>query len=136
MLRQDDFLKGQLVMYGWRAGHKYGGHLASTAIMNVIANRVKLGWGSWLEVIHDMPLKSAIVEKSDEMPLLWDPVFIKLLHAVEGVFDSSSPDLSNGAVYFVDLAEPVTNPWFQEKILDHLEIHRRVADLNSLTFFV
>jgi hypothetical protein len=83
-----------------------------------------------------MPLKSAIVEKSDEMPLLWDPVFIKLLHAVEGVFDSSSPDLSNGAVYFVDLAEPVTNPWFQEKILDHLEIHRRVADLNSLTFFV
>ena len=136
MLRQDDMIKSQLVLYGWRAGHAYGGHLASTAIMGVIANRVKLGWGSWLDVIADIPSKSAVTEQSLEMPQIWSPEFVRLLHTVEGVFDSSSPDLSCGAVYFADLARPITNPWFQEKILSDLQMHRRVADMSSLTFFI
>jgi hypothetical protein len=136
MLRPDDFIKGQLVLYGWRAGKEYGGHLASEAIMHVIANRVRVGWGGWLDVLADVPNKSATIEQPEGTPQVWGQEFSRLLHSVESIFDGSAKDLSNGAVYFADLAKPVTNPWFSERILGDLTTHRKVADMNSLTFFI
>lgn len=135
MLRPDDFIKGQLVLYGWRCGHAYGGHLTAEAIMSVIANRVKLGWGGWLEVLAETPFRAAVIETNLDVPKVWSPEMSRLLHDVEGIFDSSSKDLSNGALYWFDSSKPVTNAWFKEKILNDLEHHPKVMDLNSLMFF-
>ena len=134
MLRQDDFLKSQLVLFAWRHGKPFGGHLASSAIMGVLANRQRLGWGSWMDIIADAPAKSAVLEQPSDVPHVWDPEFTRLLHVVEGVFDSSATDLSNGALYWLDSSKPVTNPWFKEKILGQLDIHKKCADMNSLMF--
>lgn len=132
MLRQDDYQKAKLVEAGWLYGHKYGGHLASVMIMSCLANRQRLGWGSWLEILNSIPKYSATIEQPTGTPVIWEPAFIRLLHEVEAVADGSK-DFSNGAVYWFDSAEPVTNPWFKEKILD--EHRSRVSDMNSLMFF-
>ena len=134
MLRQDDFLKSQLVLFAWRHGKPFGGHLASEAIMNVIANRVKLGWGTWIDVLAEAPLKCAVLEQPADIPHVWSPEFTRLLHIVDGVFDSSTKDLSNGALYWFDSSKPVTNEWFKEKIVGELAIHKKCADMNSLLF--
>jgi hypothetical protein len=134
VLRPDDFLKGQLVLFGWRAGKEFGGHLASVAIMGVIANRVKLGWGNWMEVIADIPAKSATIEQPEGTPQIWSAEFNRLLHEVESVYDSSGKDLSCGALYWFDSSKPVTNEWFKLKVLGDLDTHKRIAEMNSLVF--
>ena len=131
MLRQDDFQKGQLVLAGWRHGKIYGGHLASCVVMSCLANRQKAGWGNWMEIISRIPERSATIEQPNEIPSIWEPNFVRLLHEVEAIYDSSK-DYANGGLYWFDSAKPVTNPWFQEKILNAPSTHPRVGDMNSL----
>ncbi len=134
MLRQDDYQKAQLVLTGWRYGRKFGGHLASCIVMSCIANRQKLGWGNWLDVIDRIPEKSATIEQPTGTPAIWEPQFVRLLHEVEAIYDGSQ-DYAKGAVYWFDSAEPVTNSWFQEKILGDLPHHPKVGDMNSFMYF-
>ena len=131
MLRQDDFCKSQLVLLAWRYGRDFGGYLGSCMIMSCLANRQKLGWGSWLEIIESVPKYSAIIEQPTGYPSVWEPSFVRLLHECESIYDNSK-DYANGAVYWFDSSKPVTNPWFQEKLLNNLDVHPKVGDMNSL----
>jgi hypothetical protein len=128
-------------MMGWRFGQTYsGGHLAGQMVMHALANRVRCGWGSWLEVIDNVPTFMA----ENEMPKLkhpsvWEPAFVKLLHTVDGVFDGSIQDLSNGGVFWGQL-DRIERPWFKENIIqahneEGVPQHKRVADMNSLSFW-
>ena len=134
LLRQDDFQKGQLVLTGWRHGQEYGGHLGSCVIMSCLANRQKLGWGNWLDIIDNIPKYSATVEQPSGWPAVWEPNFTRLLHEVDAIYEGSQ-DYAKGAVYWFDSAKPVNNPWFQDKILNNLQSHPKVGDMNSLMFF-
>lgn len=136
MLRSEDFIKAKLVEMGWRFGQSYtGGHLAGQMVMHAIANRVRSGWGSWLEVIARLPNFMAENELPPlHYPSVWEPIFVKLLHAVDGVFDNSTPDLAKGALYWGALNK-IERPWFKEKILGYPEVHPRVADMNNLSFW-
>lgn len=149
MLKQDEFVKGQLVSLGWRFGQSYGGgHIAGELVMHAIANRVRCGWGSWLQVIENIPTFMA----ENEIPILkypsvWEPAFVRLLHSVEGVFDGSTLDTTHGGLYWADLGR-IERPWFMEKIVRavkptivsdgsgvELPQHARVANMNSLVFW-
>ena len=131
MLRQDDFCKAQLVLKGWQHGNQFGGHLSSCMVMSCLANRQKLGWGSWLEILDNIPKYSATIEQPTGTPSIWEPSFVRLLHEVEIIYDGSK-DYANGGVYWFDSSQPVTNPWFQEKLLNNLDTHPKVGDMNSL----
>lgn len=134
MLRQDDAIKAMLVMAGWNHGRKWGGHLASVMVMSCLAQRQRLGWGSWLEIIKNIPKYAATLDvPNDICTEIWEPGFVRLLHEVEGIFDGSV-DYSRGAVYWCD-SNDVTNPWFREKILADATAHPRVAEMNSLMLF-
>ena len=113
--------------------------------MHCLANRVRVGWGSWLQVIDRIPIFSAENEvPTFEHPSVWDPSFVKLLHAVEGIYDGSTPDLSRGALYFADLRK-IERDWFKTKIIQarkidegsgsEVPVHQRVSDMNSLSFW-
>ena len=153
MLQQDNFVKSQLVSYGWRYGQLYGGgHLAGTLVMQALANRVRRGFGSWLQVLESVPLYMAEHEMPPlKYPSLWEPNFVKLLHAVEGIYSGSATDMTLGAtmidnkprtggLYF-GLLNKIERPWFKTQIIDAinplngLRLHNRVADLNCLSFW-
>jgi hypothetical protein len=133
MLRQDDFQKGQLVLTGWRFGREYGGHLASCMVMSCIANRQRLGWGSWLQVIDSIPKHSATTEAPTGTPAIWEPGFVKLLHEVEGIYDGTQ-DYAKGGLYWCD-TRFIDTPFFKEKILGQPELHPRIGEMNSLAIF-
>jgi hypothetical protein len=116
-------------------------------VMNTVANRVRLGHGSWLDVITNVPKYMA----ENEMPPLvypsvWEPAFVKMLHAVEGIYDGSAIDKSNGATYWADL-QLIERKWFKDLLaqtnepLDadgseqRLKTHPMCANINSLAFF-
>lgn len=145
MLKQDDYIKAHLVELGWRFAQSYGsGHVAGEMIMQTLANRVRIGWGSWLKVIDTVPLFMAENEIPKlEHPSIWEPNFVKLLHKVDAVFDGSIPDLSKGALYWGDLAK-IERDWFREKIVQsrkfnfegvEVPAHQRVACMNGLNFW-
>lgn len=126
---------------GWRFGQSYsGGHVAGQMVMHAIANRVRCGWASWLEVIDTIPKYMA---EKDLPPLahpsVWDAAFVKLLHVVDGVYDGSMPDITKGALYWGDLSR-IERPWFKQLIAAENEEtgmrqHARVADMNGLSFW-
>lgn len=142
MLKADDFIKTQLVMMGWRFGQVYsGGHIAGQMVMNVIANRVRCGWGSWLDVIERVPSYMAENELPPlKFPSVWEGNFVKLLHAVDAAFDGSLQDMSKGALYWADLGH-IERDWFKTRVVDAinpntgLRQHPIVANMNSLSFF-
>jgi len=134
VLRQDDFQKSQLVLTGWRWGKQYGGHLAACMIMSCLMNRVRLGWGTVLEVLDKIPNFAATTEMPTGTPAIWEPGFVRLLHEVEGIYDGTN-DHSNGALYWCDTRD-VSTPFFKEKILGQSEVHRRVMEMNTLALFV
>jgi hypothetical protein len=150
MLKQDDYIKSKLVEYGWRFGQSYGGgHLAGQMIMHVIANRVRVGWGPWLRMLDRVPDYMAENSLPELVhPSLWEPTFVKLLSAVDGIFDGSMPDMTrgahsekkSGALFFCALNK-VERPWFKSNIIDAvnpvtgLRVHEKVADMNTLAFF-
>lgn len=122
-------------MEGWRQGFEMGGHLASCMIMSCIAERVKRGWGTWMEVIDRIPKFSAttVLPNRDKIPQIWDPQFVRLLHEVDGIFDGSKT-YNHEALYWADLRYIETD-YFKEKILAQPELHPKVADMNSLSLF-
>ena len=89
----------------------------------------------YLETIEKIPVYSYINagEEPTGYPQVWEPAFTKLLHAVDGVYDNSAPDPTNGALFWADLNK-ITRPWFLENIVRSIN-HPRVADNNTLTFF-
>ena len=135
MLRQGDFVNAQLVLAGWRHGNVYGSELASKMIMHCINNRCRVGWGNMLDIIQRIPNFSATLKQPEQTyPSIWEPAFVRLLHAVEGIVSGSDIDLSCGALYWADLRE-IDNPWFIENIMNRPDIHGRLADMNTLVFF-
>jgi hypothetical protein len=142
MLRQDDFMKGELVKVGWQHGRVYGGHLASCMIMSVLANRVRKGWGNYLQVIDRIPTFAAIKEMPKGTPEIWEPEFVRLLHEVDAIYDGSKnyaqAKRQDGtpvdALYWCDLRFIETD-YFREKILGQRSIHPKLMDMNTLTFF-
>ena len=153
-LRQDDYVKSKLVEFGWRFGQSYGGgHLAGQMVMTVLANRVRLGWGNWLRIIDTVPEHMAENELPPLVhPSIWEPTFVKLLAAVDGIFDGSVQDMTRGnefasmgkmktgALYFCALNK-VERPWFKSHIIDaknpitELKQHEMVWTMNNLAGF-
>ena len=136
MLRIDDMQKAVLVLTAWRYAKIYGqqGHLTAELIMGCIANRVKAGHGTWLEVIERIPLYAAENEIPAGFPQVWDPAFMKLLHSVEGLYDGSVPNPAKEGKYWADLRHVETD-FFKEKILGNSDEHPRIVDMNSFSVF-
>jgi hypothetical protein len=145
LLKVEDIHKSLLVSVGWQFGQSYsGGYVAGQMIMATIANRVRAGWGPWLDVINRIP---AFMAENELPPLVfpgvWEGNFVKLLHVVEGVYEGSAMDLSKGALYWADLNR-IERPWFKKNIVDAIKTdgpnagerqHPLVANINSLSFF-
>ena len=135
MLRQDDFVASQLLLYGWNRGKEYGGVEAAKLIMSCIANRSRLGWGSILECLSNAHLYDSEAEPPKLVfPSYWDPAFVRLLTEVGPIKDGSS-DYAKGGLYWCDTRR-ITNPWFTNKIIGDPVAHRRVADMNTLFIYV
>jgi len=108
-------------------------------IAGCLSNRVRLGWGSWLEVIKKVAHFSATLEQPnrDQLPDIWEPNFIKLLHSIDGIYDGSIADPALGGIYWADLSKGIkgiTNPWFVEKILNS-PAHTQCANQGPFTIF-
>ncbi len=146
MLRQDDWIKAHIVTFAWRQGAEYGGWKSAAMIMSVLANRVKAGWGSWIEVYQSIPKYAAHPYIETGMPDLWDESFTNLLHEVDTIYAGtqnyamSMPPKNLGyqippqaALYWADTRR-ITTPFFKSKIQFNSE-HPIIGNMGTLTLY-
>jgi hypothetical protein len=111
-------------------------------IGSIIANRVRKGWGNWLEVIDRIPRFAAIKEMPVVMPEVWSPLFVKFLHEVDAIYDGSKNYASfktqDGtpvdALYWCD-SRFIETDYFRDKIIGQPDIHKRIGDMNTLLLY-
>lgn len=102
--------------------------------MSILANRVKRGWGSWLEVLYRIPAYAATTNVPVYIPpQIWEQGFVRLLHEVDAIYDGTQ-DHAQGALYWCDTRD-INTEFFHNKILLDKETHPRIGDMNTLTFF-
>ena len=114
-------------MYG------FGGHMGAEIIASCLCNRQKRGWGTHLEIIERIPLYAAEHEVPVGYPPLWEPAFMKLLHSIEGIYDTTL-DTAKGGLYWADLRK-IETEFFKEKILKNPDEHPRIVDMNGFSVF-
>lgn len=102
-------------------------------VMSCIANRVRAGWGNWLDVLDSVPKYCAQIEQPTGTPQIWEPEFVRLLHEVGPIFDGTQ-DYSKGAMYWCDTRR-IETAFFKNKILSQLDIHPRIGEMNTLALF-
>jgi hypothetical protein len=102
--------------------------------MSVLSNRVKSGWGSWLDVLYRVPSFAATTNiPAYTPPQIWEPGFVRLLHEVDAIYDGTK-DYAKGALYWCDTRD-VNTEFFHNKILLDKETHPRVGEMNTLVTF-
>ncbi len=131
MTRGEDFVKSMLVSAAWRYGAHFGGYEACLCIMHVIKNREKAGQGTFLHILDNMHKYEAAPPKTTTHPDIWEKRFLKLLTEVDGVYDGTRKDPTNGGLYFGELND-IQSEWFLEKVARTRE---RCGDMGTLTFF-
>jgi hypothetical protein len=138
----ENFIKGRIVQFAVNEAWCYGGVDCMCAVAQVIANRVKAGWGEWNKVIDDAPQHAGT--DLDEMPVLdhRDAMFRQMLAAVDGIYHGTAEDLVSieddrgftPALYYADLNQ-LNRAWFRENITGKIAEHPRLATVGQLTFF-
>lgn len=107
-------------------------------IAQCIANRVRSGWGDWLDVLFKIPVHAAvhITEIPTGFPELYDPNFIKLLEAIDGIYAGTAQDTTGGAFFWADMGEKkITRDWFLETICRNPKVHPNCGSAGTLNFF-
>jgi hypothetical protein len=136
----EDFEKAIVALACWREMRSEGVN-GMLAVALVLRNRAKKGWyhGSLYENAIALNQLSSMSVRGDvntvHFPDTREPQFQTLLQLLSEVFDDSRVDnLTNGALYFA-VVNNSNSVWFRNNILDHPDIHPRVAQLGQTTFF-
>jgi hypothetical protein len=135
MSRQIDTIKSWLALESWRYGHKFGPK-GPAIIARILHNRVKRGWGTWAQVLNDMPKFNAINigEEPKEYPDPYNPAFIKVLVEVDKIFSGDEDTVSNKAVFFADLGN-ITREWFLTNVVRNPGEHPGGGNYGLLTYW-
>lgn len=132
-MKGSDVIKSQLFISAWREV-KGQGHLAGEMVAWCFANRVRRGMGNWAEVLANIDrYRAHDIPKSEEFPNLWDAHAVKLMQAVDNVYDNLGKDLANGGMFYC-FSEQEVRPWFKDAVLDNHD-YKRTAAMNSLIIF-
>jgi hypothetical protein len=141
----ENYIKGQLVRFVVDTAFHYGGTAPMFAVAQVIKNRVDAGWcgGDWLAVISTA---AECIGTTPTRNKLFDPrdlAFRQVLSQIDDIYFGTADDSSiniiddtgqHVALYYAELHN-INRLWFKQNILDDLQNHRRLAQVDQLTFF-
>lgn len=123
MLKGTDFIKSLLLERAWMEAHVLGGVRPMQMVAQCLANRVRLGWGTWSYVLSSMAKYSAYDAPTLLLPDPGDPTFTKLLPSIDAIYDNTFEDLVKGGVFWCDLgalsASRMVNSWFETNVMSN-----------------
>lgn len=133
MLRPREFVSSLLLEAAWGEAAHHGGVKPVQMVAQCLANRVRLGWGSWHRVLDTwQQYRASRLPRRMALPEPGDPRFLQLLPSIDAIYDNSFEDLVKAGIFWADAAE-LADPsdFFREHVLNGSE-HNRVAQSASL----
>jgi hypothetical protein len=138
----ENYIKGRIVEFAANEAYHHGDIKGMCAVAQVLANRVKSGWGEWKQVIDTA---YNYIGSTPERPKIdpKDVSFRRMLVMVEDIYMGTSDDTNVNveddrgktlALYYVELNN-IDRQWFAENITSHPDRHPRLAVVGPLTFF-
>lgn len=141
-----DFIKSMACLTAWREENinKLNG---MTAVLFALRNRFDAAPAGgfkkdWLANIASHGQFSSMTILGDGQTVHYpdprDPEFIQLLQVVDGIYDGTTVDkLTSGALFYSDMTSPsyTKGGWFDRNIAGNPEVHPRVAQVGSTTYF-
>ena len=138
----ENYIKGRIVDFAVAEAHHHGGADGMLAVAQVLANRVKAGWGDWYKIVQTAPDYIGTIQPRVNLDPR-DASFRRLLATIDDIYQGIADDSNvnveddNGkhlALYYVE-PNQVDRQWFRENILQQLQRHPRLATVGPLTFF-
>jgi hypothetical protein len=139
----ENYIKGRMVQFAVAEAYHVGGWDAMCAVAQVLANRVKNGWGEWYDVldragdyrgtVNDPPKVDPRAAEFRRMLTMIDDIY-------HGLADDTNVNVEDDrggktmALYYADLNN-LNRAWFRENVLSNLVEHPRLATVGPLTFF-
>jgi hypothetical protein len=132
-MRPQDLIKAKLFDTAWRESNGKAG-LYGEIIARCLANRVRRNMGTWAEVLSNVAkYRANEPDPLPEMPNLWEPSVLKLLSAVDEIYENAGLDSSNGGIWYI-FTERGVNEWFKTFVIDSGQ-YSVTAIQNSLKVF-
>jgi hypothetical protein len=138
----ENYIKAKLVDLAVREAYHMGGTASMCAVAQVIANRVRSGWGEWNHVINTAPKFTGTATAMPD----FDPkdlTFRQFLTMVDDIYHGTADDTNvnieddRGALvslYYAELHN-IDNDWFRKEIAGNYDRHPRLAVVGQLTLF-
>lgn len=119
----EDFNKSLLAMTAWQ--YNEHGLDVMLGVAHALRNRAYVaGWSAVLQSELNLT----------HWPNVNDPVFTRLMQAIDNIYANRVLDLTNGGRFFANLhKEP--EDWFKETILSDKEAHPLVGIIGAFHFF-
>lgn len=144
MLTSRDYIKSLLLDISWFEAAALGGVKPMQMVAQCIANRARLGWGDWAQVLsqvytpgpHALPrfrLMDRLIVR--HLPDVSDPRFTQMLSAVDRIYDNTFEDLVKGGTYWADLQLGTFDRQFEQLIMKNSEAHPRTAQSGTFCIF-
>jgi hypothetical protein len=142
----ENYIKGRLVDFAVDEAYHYGGTDCMLAVAQVIANRVKAGWGEWKKVLDTAPNYVGTTVREWGQSSAIDPkdlTFRRMLTMIDDVYQGTSDDSNVNladdrgpltALYYADLSN-IDRKWFLDNVTQNLDRHPRLATVGPLSFF-
>jgi len=147
-VNQKDVDRVLLVRYAVQEVGDRGSLEQLKAVCYCLRNRVRAGWGDWIEVIEganemraNEPLEPTLIDISNR-------AYQRLLHDVDDIYFGHSQDrLTDGtsledtlcsserpAFHWIFLDRPMTE-WFKDNIAKYKENHPNISSMGLMMFF-
>lgn len=128
-MRPADIIKAKLFETAWRESNGKAG-LYGEIIARCLANRVKRNMGGWVEVLANVPkYRANEPDALPDMPNLWDPNVVKLMQAVDDIYDNAGLDDSNGGLFYCFTAKGA-NAWFKEHVIGNKQYSVKATQID------
>lgn len=129
-----DFEVAILTLFCWQRGESYGLDVM-VATANLIKNLAAQREIGLLDAITEHESINCLEPLGDDVyPDTRNPVFAKLLHSVADVYYKRSDDITNGAIYVLDLSKPLDEE-LRAEVLGNPDAHPMSAIIGRFKYF-
>ena len=138
----ENYIKARLVDYAVNEAYHHGGIEGMCAVAQIIANRVKAGWGEWKQVIDNAPNYIGTIVPAPKFEPR-DIAFRRMLSMVDEIYQGTSDDTNVSieddrgkivGLYYAELNN-INRDWFIKNVVTHIDRHPRIATVGPMTIF-
>lgn len=140
----EQFLRAQLAAFALQEAGSTGSINCMKAVCYVMANRVRAGWGDWIDVLEQARASGAHHFEMDDAISIRNPALNGLLISIDDMFYGQGEDETRNIVspagarpclFWQNVLNRNVQPWFIENVIRRPDDHPRRAQVGTIILY-